>query len=69
MGLGTAMVKHLLGIARAKRLRKVWLLVSTDNDRAVHVYKKAGFEIEGKFFKERLVEGKYRNEYRMAVFL
>ena len=69
MGLGTAMVKHLLGIARAKRLRKVRLLVSTDNDRAVHVYKKVGFEIEGKLCKERFVEGKYRDEYRMAVFL
>jgi putative acetyltransferase len=69
MGLGTAMVKHLLGIARAKRLRKVWLLVNTDNDRAVHVYKKAGFEVEGKLCKERFVNGKYMDEYRMAVFL
>jgi putative acetyltransferase len=69
MGLGTAMVKHLLGIARAKRLKKVLLLVNTDNDRAVHVYKKAGFEIEGKLCKERFINGKYRDEYRMAVFL
>jgi len=69
MGLGTAMLKHLLDIARKKKLRKVWLLVSTDNDRAVHVYKKAGFEIEGKLCKERFVKGKYRDEYRMAIFL
>jgi len=69
MGLGTAMLKHLRDIARKKKLRKVWLLVSTDNDRAVHVYKKAGFEIEGKLCKERFVKGKYRDEYRMAIFL
>jgi len=69
MGLGTAMLRHLLGIARMKKLRKVWLLVSTDNDRAVHVYKKAGFEIEGKLCKERFVKGEYRDEYRMAIFL
>jgi len=69
MGLGTAMLKHLLDIARKKKLRKVWLLVSTDNDRAIHVYKKAGFEIEGELCKERFVKGKYRDEYRMAIFL
>jgi len=69
MGLGTAMLKHLLGIARKKKLRKVWLLVNTDNDRAVNVYKKVGFEIEAKLCKERYVRGNYGDEYRMAIFL
>ena len=69
MGLGTAMLKHMLNIARKKKLRKVWLLVSTDNDRAIHVYKKAGFEIEAKLCKERFIKGKYRDEYRMALLL
>lgn len=69
MGIGTAMLNHLLDIARMKKVRKVWLLVNTDNDRAVHVYKNAGFEIEGKLRKERHIEGKYRDEYRMAIFL
>ena len=69
MGLGTAMLKHLLDIAKMKKLRKVWLHVNTDNYRAVHVYKKAGFEIEGKLCKERIVKGKYVDEYRMAIFL
>jgi len=69
MGLGTAMLKHLLGIARKKKLKKVWLLVNTDNDRAVHVYKKVGFEIEAKLCKERCDKGKYGDEYRMAIFL
>jgi len=69
MGIGTALLNHLLGIARMKKLRKVWLLVSTDNDKAVHMYKKAGFEIEGKLCKEIYFKGKYGDEYRMAVFL
>ncbi len=69
MGLGTAMLKHLLGIARKKKLKKVWLLVNTDNNRAVHVYKKVGFEIEAKLCKERCDKGKYGDEYRMAIFL
>ena len=69
MGLGTALVKHLLDIARMKKLRKIWLLVNTDNDVAVHMYKKAGFEIEARLCKERYVKGKYRDEYKMAIFL
>lgn len=69
MGIGTAMLKHLLNIARMKTLRKVTLLCNTDNDRAVHVYKKLGFEIEGRFSKERFSSGQYGDLYRMAIFL
>lgn len=69
MGMGTAMLKHQLGIARAKKLRKVWLLVNTDNERAIRIYQKAGFEIEGKLHDERYYKGQYGDEYRMAIFL
>jgi len=69
MGIGAAMLRHLLGIARRRRLRKVWLLVNTDNARAIHIYRKAGFEIEGKLRNERYYRGQYGDEYRMAIFL
>lgn len=69
IGLGTALVSHLLNIARMKKLGKVWLQVTTDNDVAIHIYKKAGFKIEGKLCKERYINGKYRDEYRMAILL
>ena len=45
MGIGTALLKHLLEIARMKGLRKVFLLVNIDNNIAIHMYKKAGFKI------------------------
>jgi putative acetyltransferase len=69
MGLGTALVKHLMDIAKMKRLGKVWLQVTTDNDVAIHIYKKAGFRIEGKLLKERCINGRYRDEYRMAILI
>jgi putative acetyltransferase len=69
MGIGTAMLKHLLDIARMKKLRKVLLLVDTGNDRAVHIYKKAGFEMEGKLRNEKYLKGQYGDLYRMAIFL
>ena len=69
MGLGTALIRHLLGIARKKGLKKVFLLVNTDNDRAIHVYEKCGFQIEATLRKEHYRRGQYRDDYRMAIFL
>jgi putative acetyltransferase len=69
MGIGIALLHHLIAVAGMKKLSKVWLHVSTANDRAVHVYKKAGFTIEGKLCKESCINGKYRDEYTMALFL
>ena len=69
MGIGTALLKHLLNIAKKKKLRKVWLEVNTTNNSAIHIYNKAGFQIEGKLIKERYINNKYRDEYRMAIIL
>lgn len=69
MGIGTAMLKHQLGIARTKKLRKIWLLVNADNERAIRIYQKTGFEIEGRLRDERYYKGQYGDEYRMAIFL
>ena len=69
LGIGTALLRHILDVARMKKLRKVWLHVSTANSRAIHVYKKAGFTIEGKLCKESCINGEYRDEYTMALFL
>jgi ribosomal protein S18 acetylase RimI-like enzyme len=69
MGIGTALLRHLLNIAKMKKLSKVWLEVNTSNDVAIHIYRKVGFQIEGKLIKERFINGKYRDEYRMAILL
>ena len=69
IGIGTALLQHILNIARIKKLKKVCLQVSTDNAKAICMYKKAGFEIEGKLCKESYINDKYRDEYRMALFL
>ena len=69
LGIGTSLVEHLLNIAKKEKLRKAWLQVNTNNNSAIHIYKKAGFQIEGKLIKERFINGKYRDEYRMAILL
>jgi len=69
LGIGTALLAHLIGIAKKKKLVKIFLHVRTANDRAIHVYKKAGFIIEGKLCKESCINGEFKDEYRMAFFL
>ena len=68
-GLGTIIIKHLLQIAQEKRLKKIYLRVGTSNHRAIHVYKKCGFTIEAKLEKEDYVDGRFKDDYRMAIFL
>jgi len=68
-GLGTALTKHMLEIARKKGLQKVSLKVLTENSRAFHVYQKCGFKVEAKLEKENFVNGKYYDDYIMSIFL
>ena len=69
LGIGTALLNHMIAISKMKELKKVWLIVNTKNDRAIYLYKKTGFEIEGTLRKETHLNGTYRDEYRMALFL
>jgi L-phenylalanine/L-methionine N-acetyltransferase len=69
LGIGTALLNHMIAIAKMKELKKVWLIVNTKNDRAIYLYKKTGFEIEGTLRKETHLNGTYRDEYRMSLFL
>jgi RimJ/RimL family protein N-acetyltransferase len=69
LGIGTALLNCLLSIARNRGLKKIHLTVNVENTRAIHVYRKAGFEFEGTLHKEMYYKGKYFDEYRMALFL
>lgn len=48
IGLGTAMTKMVLRLAKEQRLHRLTLQVVEDNKIAVKLYKKFGFEVEGK---------------------
>ena len=67
MGVGTALMNALIDIAdNWLMLIRVELSVFADNERAIHLYEKLGFEKEGikKFASIR--NGIYENEYSMA---
>jgi RimJ/RimL family protein N-acetyltransferase len=68
-GIGTALLSHLLGIAKERGIKKVHLTVRIDNERAIRLYSKFGFKTEGTFLKEMRLNGKYIDDQRMALFL
>jgi len=72
MGVGTALMKALLDIAdNWLMLVRVELTVFEDNERAIHLYEKLGFEKEGlmrlaAISLAAIRNGKYENQYIMA---
>lgn len=48
-------------------LRKVYLVVATENEPAVHVYKAVGFTEEGRLIDEFFVNGDYQDAIRMYI--
>ena len=68
-GLGTALTEYMLEIVKGKGIRKAFLRVLTENEKAVHVYGKCGFKIEARLREEHFVDGKYYDDYVMSIFL
>ena len=70
VGLGTAMMKKLLQLAKEHKMHKLELYVVEDNKAAVTLYKKFGFKIEGiskdSFFGS---DGKYHNILHTGLLL
>ena len=67
-GIGTALMERLIAFAREIGAEVVSLEVRSDNDRAIALYKKFGFEIFGtyrKFFKfeDNYYDADYMNLY------
>lgn len=49
-------------------MHKIYLVVDKENEKAVHVYKKVGFIVEGELLDEFFVDGNYHNAIRMCMF-
>lgn len=52
---------------RVLNLHKVYLVVSTENAAAIHVYKECGFTDEGELIEEFFVNGEYQDAIRMYL--
>lgn len=70
-GYGLQMLEAVKHWAAARGITRVELDVDDDNARAKALYEKAGFEVEGILRKlaYRKTDGRYYDNYRMAVLL
>jgi len=71
MGLGTTLTRYMIDIARERGIKKVDLMVVSHNDRAIRVYEKLGFVIEGHLKMNHFnhVLNEYCDEYKMGLLL
>jgi RimJ/RimL family protein N-acetyltransferase len=69
LGIGTMLFQHLDHWAKNQGIHRLELTVMKNNEAAIALYKKAGFEIEGVKRDSLLVEGVYIDEYYMAKLL
>ncbi len=69
-GIGKSLIKEIIKKLRLKKqFEKVKLNVVSDNEGALVLYKKFGFEIVGKLEKELKVRNNYYDEYIMELFI
>lgn len=66
MGIGRVMIEKLISVARDNGIEQIELEVVADNERAISLYKKLGFEILGTFPKNmKYKDGTYADAYWM----
>lgn len=66
MGLGKKLMKSINAWAEEKKLIRLELTVLKENERAVNLYKKSGYEIEGLRKSSMKVEATLKDEYYMS---
>ena len=64
--VGSALLNAALEWSRDAGLKRVDLTVHTTNERALSLYRRLGFEIEGTRRSSLLVSGRYVDEYLMS---
>lgn len=66
-GVGSALFETIIDLAdNWLNLQRIELTVFTDNEKAISLYKKFGFEIEGEAKAFAFRDGQYANAYYMA---
>lgn len=69
-GIGSELIRRLLEWSRGNGITtKVQLDTRKDNEMAVELYKKFGFEIEGELKNTTLIDGQYYHLYVMGLML
>lgn len=68
-GIGSLLIEKVINESKKNSISKITLKVNETNTRAIKLYKKYGFEIEGIYKNDRLVNGIMETGISMALFL
>jgi len=69
-GVGSIMIEEMIEWAKASKVvRKINLLVRSDNSRAVHIYEKFGFMPEGVISRGVFISGKFYDYIHMGYLI
>lgn len=68
-GVGHALFEAGIKWAKEVPLHRLELTVIANNEAAVHLYQRVGFEIEGTKKHSLLIDGQYVDEYYMSLLL
>ena len=69
VGIGTLLMEKLITFAQKAGLELLTLDVLSENQRAISIYEKLGFERYGRLEKSNLIEGKYYSTDAMKLDL
>lgn len=67
--IGEKLIDYAIEYCKSNSIKKIELVVRIDNERAIKLYKKFGFEIEGEIKKFIYFGGNYYNCYFMGLLL
>lgn len=69
-GIGTLLTKKLIDFAYGgEYIGKIDLQVKSDNRAAIHIYKKCGFQIEGKTTRALFIDGEFFDYINMGLII
>jgi RimJ/RimL family protein N-acetyltransferase len=68
-GIGTGLLRHAKDWAAAHGLHRLELTVMAHNTRAIRLYERMGFSVEGRRSECLLIDGRFIDELTMAVIL
>ena len=68
-GIGTLFFQNILNWANDNEVKRLELTVIAENKRAINLYKKFGFKVEGIREKATLKDGEYYDELYMAKII
>jgi len=65
-GIASRLLAEVIAWAPSARVKRLELMVHTTNAKAIAVYRRLGFEVEGTRKCSLLVDGEYVDEYCMS---